>query len=318
MADGLELLGLGAAERAGYELLVDRPGATLAELEAGWTRPEPLPEILARLEDGSLATCAQGRYRAVAPAVAFEGLLAQYEELLEQARHHAGTLDAVYQARPTTREATTVVEVVTGRRAITQRLHRIGRAARERVGVLARPPHLVDAESVRPGVVRRTIYDRSGLEHLGALSAVERQIAAGQLARVLPDLPVSLYLADDRIGVLPLHQRSATDAVIVVHPSALLDALVKLFDGLWHRAMPLHAPPASADAQSQRLVTLLLSGLNDEAIAHQLGLSHRTVQRRVAALMAELGAHTRFQAGVQAALGRKRATGKSRRAAGSL
>ena len=29
---------------------------------------------------------------------------------------------------------------------------------------------------------------------------------------------------------------------------------------------------------------------------------HRTVQRRVATLMAELGAHTRFQAGVRAAL----------------
>src|SRR2546430_2156592 len=85
-----------------------------------------------------------------------------------------------------------------------------------------------------------------------------------------------------------------------------LDALVKLFDGLWARALPLH-PPGDGQRSgplAQRLITLLLSGLTDEAIAHQLGLSHRTVQRRVAALMAELGAHTRFQAGVQAALHR--------------
>jgi DNA-binding NarL/FixJ family response regulator len=58
----------------------------------------------------------------------------------------------------------------------------------------------------------------------------------------------------------------------------------------------------------QRLITLLLSGLTDEAIARQLGTSHRTIQRRVAALMSELGAHTRFQVGVQAALNRRRAT----------
>jgi len=49
-----------------------------------------------------------------------------------------------------------------------------------------------------------------------------------------------------------------------------------------------------------------LSGLTDEAIARQLGLSHRTVQRRVAAFMADLGAHTRFQAGVKAALQQRR------------
>jgi hypothetical protein len=147
---------------------------------------------------------------------------------------------------------------------------------------------------------------------------VEDSIRAGLLARVLPDLPVSLYLVDDRTAVLPLQRHPASEAIIVVHPSALLDALAKLFDGLWQRAMPLNAPRAASDAGAQRLITLLLSGLTDEAIAHQLGLSHRTVQRRVAALMADLGAHTRFQAGVQAALGRMRASDDFRPAAGSL
>jgi hypothetical protein len=50
----------------------------------------------------------------------------------------------------------------------------------------------------------------------------------------------------------------------------------------------------------------LLSGFTDEAIARQLGTSHRTVQRRVAALMADLGAQTRFQVGVRAAVGERR------------
>ena len=49
-------------------------------------------------------------------------------------------------------------------------------------------------------------------------------------------------------------------------------------------------------------MTLLLSGLTDEAIARQLALGYRTVQRHIAALMTKLGAHTRFQAGVRAAL----------------
>ena len=43
--------------------------------------------------------------------------------------------------------------------------------------------------------------------------------------------------------------------------------------------------------------TMLASGLKDEAIARYLGVSLRTVRRRVATLMEDLGAHTRFQLG---------------------
>ena len=39
--------------------------------------------------------------------------------------------------------------------------------------------------------------------------------------------------------------------------------------------------------------------LTDEAIGRQLGVSDRTVRRRVAALLDGLDARTRFQAGVQ-------------------
>ncbi|POX65512.1 hypothetical protein C3481_16365, partial [Microbacterium sp. Ru50] len=50
-----------------------------------------------------------------------------------------------------------------------------------------------------------------------------------------------------------------------------------------------------------RIVSLLGLGLPDEAIARHLGIGHRTVQRRVQALLVRLGAASRFQAGVLAA-----------------
>jgi DNA-binding NarL/FixJ family response regulator len=49
------------------------------------------------------------------------------------------------------------------------------------------------------------------------------------------------------------------------------------------------------------LLEALGSGAQDEQIARRLGLSLRTVRRRVAELMEELGAQSRFQAGVEAA-----------------
>ena len=62
--------------------------------------------------------------------------------------------------------------------------------------------------------------------------------------------------------------------------------------------------PASAspgDSEHRMLLGLLAIGLTDEAIGRQLGWHPRTVQRHVRRLMTELGAQTRFQAGLQAA-----------------
>lgn len=53
--------------------------------------------------------------------------------------------------------------------------------------------------------------------------------------------------------------------------------------------------------EDARLLALLTTGMPDRSIAKQLGLSYRTYQRRLRALMAALGAHTRFQAGLRAA-----------------
>jgi DNA-binding CsgD family transcriptional regulator len=324
----LAAIGLTAAEQAAYELLVERPAATVAELAAGWTRPEPLEAVLSALEERALVSCTPEpavRYSPVAPDAAFGTLLADHEEQLDQARQHLAVLDAAYRARPDGQHAGTVIEVITGQRAIRQRLRQVQRGVRRHIGCLARPPYFDNTgttsaalDLLRGGRTCRTIYTRAAIERPGALATVEELTQAGQQSRVLPDLPVGLYLADDALAVLPLRRdRSeppATASAIVVHPSALLDALVKLFEVLWQRALPLH-PPADAQehrpaADQQRLVTLLLSGLTDEAIARQLGLSHRTVQRRVAALLTDLGAHTRFQAGVQAAIRRMRQTGR--------
>jgi DNA-binding NarL/FixJ family response regulator len=45
----------------------------------------------------------------------------------------------------------------------------------------------------------------------------------------------------------------------------------------------------------------MASGMKDRTLARALGVTERTVGRRLTELMAELGVETRFQAGVQAA-----------------
>jgi DNA-binding NarL/FixJ family response regulator len=59
-------------------------------------------------------------------------------------------------------------------------------------------------------------------------------------------------------------------------------------------------PESSAGPSDRNLLTLLAAGAKDETIARQLGVSPRTVTRRVGELLDQLGARTRFHAGVLA------------------
>jgi DNA-binding CsgD family transcriptional regulator len=88
---------------------------------------------------------------------------------------------------------------------------------------------------------------------------------------------------------------------ILVRAPALVSMATLLFEQYWERSMPLGVTDdGTAVDDRRRILELLVAGTKDESIARQLGLSLRTVRRRVAELMDELGARTRFQAGVEA------------------
>jgi DNA-binding NarL/FixJ family response regulator len=83
----------------------------------------------------------------------------------------------------------------------------------------------------------------------------------------------------------------------------MVRALAALADLFWDLGSPLSRTSSARTAESrdQTILALLATGAPDATIARQTGVSQRTVERRVRALMDQLGAGTRFQAGVQAA-----------------
>ncbi|WP_329613536.1 MarR family transcriptional regulator [Streptomyces brevispora] len=94
-------------------------------------------------------------------------------------------------------------------------------------------------------------------------------------------------------------------SAVLVHPGVLLDALVAFFESLWAGASPLlltedgqigeRSPEQAPPPEDLVLISLLLIGLTDTAIAGQLGLSLRTVQRRIRDLLETVGVRTRMQ-----------------------
>ncbi len=322
--DSLAAAGLSLAEVAAYELVITRPNSTLPELVSMWTLEERLEPAIGALEAKGFIRqddTVPG-FRAVDPDIALDTPLHDFEKKLRVARDRVRQLAVAHRDRSNAGNSATMIEVVTGRRAVVQRLRQLRRGARTEICRLDKPPYVdgpadgAELEVLHPELACRIIYERASVEHGGGLYDVERRIAAGQQARVLPTVPMNLYLVDHRHAFLPLQREpESVESAIVVHPSALLDALTKLFEGLWQRALPLELPTSSdvavaqrrrAQIDEQRLVALLLSGLTDDAIARQLAVGYRTVQRHIAALMIKLGAHTRFQAGLQAALQQRR------------
>lgn len=315
----LDELGINGLEEAVYLALLDRPRAGPADLAVSCAATLPkVSRALARLHELGLVTRLSSRevsYAVVPPDLALDVLIRQREERLGQVRRTVAALSERFQSAMRAETASELVEVVHGAEAIHQRWLQLQRSARSEIRCLDKPPYIDPGNPAEPdlllgGIRYRTVYDRTALDHPGKLDGVWEALAAGEDCRVASGVPIKLFIADDRMALAPLQQPRDIASAIITHPSALLDALIALFEGIWERAVPLRdlqsvtiagvgAP--QLDAAQRRLLQLLAAGFQDKAIARYLGLSSRTVQRHISDLMLLLGASSRFQLGVQAA-----------------
>ena len=89
------------------------------------------------------------------------------------------------------------------------------------------------------------------------------------------------------------HGDEKVSGALLVHPSGLLDLVNAMFEESWRAATRLvEGGELAADddaAVDRDLLKLLLLGMTDAAAGAQLGISVRTVQRRVAELMEARG-----------------------------
>lgn len=314
----LEVLGLTQLEERLYGCLVDLQKAGPRELaEASEVSLAAARSALASLGEKGLVNRAPGRtasFFPVPPDLALEILLLRRQQELDLARYGANQLAERFKSSLHRRSPTEGVELVTGREAIAQRFAQMETAAQEEILVLDRPPYAMDTserndaafELLQRGVTLRTIYEREALDIAGRLKDIREEIEAGALARVMVSMPLKLVVTDRRLAMVPVSGGTTIEGAIVIHESSLLAALVVLFDVLWERAdalFPLDVPGDSMSPLSMddaEIVTLLALGMQDQAIARQVGVTVRTVVRRVRRVMDLLDARTRFEAGAKA------------------
>jgi DNA-binding CsgD family transcriptional regulator len=165
------------------------------------------------------------------------------------------------------------------------------------------PPYVELLErQLASGRRMRGLYPRDVVGDPRRLAYVRRWAGAGEEVRITNRLPPPIAVFGDEVALVassPAH--GAFDGRILVRAPALVSLVTELFERYWENAVPLRSTTVGV-GRNERLEILegLTLGSTDEAMARQLGVSLRTVRRRVADLMAELGATTRFQAGMQA------------------
>jgi DNA-binding CsgD family transcriptional regulator len=155
-------------------------------------------------------------------------------------------------------------------------------------------------EVVRAGKEQRTLYDDSVLDSPVLSAEISEWAAAGELQRVLNGMPSEFVIYGDAAVVSPAVWGDPESEYVVVREPMLIHLFIEFFDRLWDAGTPVPSPRGNNEGEDEHLLTLLGRGFKDEAIARYLGWSLRTVRRRVARLMDELGAKTRFQLGAEA------------------
>jgi hypothetical protein len=230
--------------------------------------------------------------------------VARLTDIYRRDLHHAGVGD--------------LVEVVLGTEAVRGRFLQLELGAREEVCAFvdARPvavnpeDNQAEAQARGRGVRFRVVIERAALDDGATLAETRSAIGSDVLVRSVDAVPTKLLVVDRAVAMAPLAVRGHDAAAVVIRAPSLVHSLSTLFEQVWAGGIPVvldasddvvDGRPPGPDGVDVAVLSLVLSGLTDEAAGKQLGLSGRTVHphgphRRDVAPAARLG-------GVRAGLG---------------
>jgi DNA-binding CsgD family transcriptional regulator len=158
-----------------------------------------------------------------------------------------------------------------------------------------------DRPLIERGVRIRTLYQHTARYSPERLAYVN-QLADGKAEyRTIDELVERLIICDETVAFIPVRDDRQV-ALELRHPG-LVRYLVKVFEFMWDRAVPLSAgapyetAPDGITEIQHSIAKLLVEGHVDEAIARRLGMNVRTCRAHIAKLASALGSGSRAQLG---------------------
>ncbi|MFG1941758.1 helix-turn-helix domain-containing protein [Nonomuraea sp. NPDC048826] len=323
LADPLETLGLDPTQRALYTAILRLHRATRSQLAEAMNGP--VDTVGSQLDDLvrlGVVDEQSGEYLARHPAAALGRLVAQrLDRLAEESRRIDSALGSIrtlirdYDMGRDYRSGPFPVELVSGADVLYESVMGMAVQAPPLTLLVAIPDGRTMTDFARKfadlwidaqerGLMEvRAIVPVGVLPLPGVRDAMTRVIEAGGSMRTLDRVPSWFMTAGPEAAGLPARWGGNLPELAynfyLLRTPIVVGMLTSLFEELWSRAVPL--PWGRRGDATVQVVRLAAQGLSDETIARQLGVSVRTVRARFAEAMAELGAQSRFQAGVEAA-----------------
>jgi len=309
----LQPLGISPQAEAVYVVLAPLESATVPELaDLASAQPEHVDKQLGELRQlGLAAELSPGLWQALPLLDVVNALRARRLSELEMASVAAESLHSHLLAASESQADN--IKIVVGREAILAARREICNAAKKEICAFDKPPYVQgrpnataenlseDApewQALERGTSLRCVYhpgfDADRLAELALFAA------KGEKSRTAP-VPMKLIMVDSQVAIIP-SMRSYRPGhelrVSITRHPMLVEALQFLFETVWDTAVPIITTGyAEIDPRRQMLISLLMTGSTDSAIASQLGINVRSVRRWISELMDELGVATRLQLG---------------------
>ncbi|MDO5727356.1 MAG: LuxR C-terminal-related transcriptional regulator [Bowdeniella nasicola] len=295
------------------------------QIYRGLLMEEPLPaslpsaDVEALLDAGLIVPSpdAAHGYRAVSPTVSIAALVREREQhLAAQRRAHTALQDAVsvftdeYLTYRLHRDLESL-EILSDGVAVAMRINELIDSAKHEASSLVTNPMNAemlqaaktgDENMLQRGLRVRSIYTDPVQHNADSMEYLTWFASRGAQLRCLPSLPVRMVLIDRRVAVIASDPTTPRAGAAVIRVPGLITALDTLFESLWETAAPLGE---STDRDTlphleAEILRGMAAGAKDDTLAHQLGVSVRTVRRLITKLYDRTGANSRFQMAVYA------------------
>jgi len=200
--------------------------------------------------------------------------------------------------------------VVTGAKAVSECLTEFASGVKCEVATIS-PGNGWSAEDLEQSRIRnilaykhdiraRTIYLTTVRQDQTMLSHVKWLNERGAEVRTAPKLPIRAIIVDRELAILPLDMSNGNNGIIVHRAPSTVIAIQELFEMVWRSAQPLgmaRLPDGQKLSDEERAILELMALGNTNAdIGRRLGISGRTIRRRVQELQHQLGADSRIKA----------------------
>lgn len=315
-AQALAVVGIDLIGAQVYQLVLRNPGSDAGFVAERLGRhPAVIGDELARLADVGLVQLSEGTARAERPQVALGRLITRQgeqlvaaEAALAEARLNVAHFEVEYEAAMSEGVRAAGVDILDPLE-ITAAVESLAVSTTGDMLFLRPTQWQLSAErnadegvirALERGRVSRAIYPNEVADR--DVPSIRRRREAGERIRLLPHVPCRMVVFGDQAVVLPQEWGGGHDRAVLIREPGVVSVCTEWFELLWAQAdTPADHVAHTPDRFQSELIGLLARGVKDERIARALGVSLRTVRRRVAELLVELGVETRFQAGAEAA-----------------